>query len=689
MFPHQKLDWNLSRLEKRVEAAPDDAALRLELARASLSKALYHEGGEVWLNRALTQARRVLQHDPSNPGSLVVAGMALVALERIDAAMRYLEEASRVAPEQADVHLALGTMHRANGEHHDAIRSFEAACRFAPGSWEPHAALGRALNREALSNGNPRRMMERARFHLVRALQLDPSPSYRPRLVHALGINCLRAARLPDAYKLFQQLLEQDRYRPDAQYLLGIVSLELGKHKNAILFLRQHLKEAPATLHPGSNGDPTVHARIGLAYLELGEPAKAREACNQALAVDPSNTLARFALARALRIEGQPEESLRILKELLEDAPHHTEAFAELVAIRTAEANRRWLGQALRSETAIFDRLPVSAWNDDPHVAGRVRIAPRDHTRERISILVDALSALDADAPRTILECMDLTTDEGLRFALWESALDHLAADRASDLEDRLDEPGRAFGVSTAREILPVADRLPEDLLINGLQVGEEDLRRAAVDRHGPARDVAQHRQHVDRERQEARAWQALLLLSIAAHGSRTGRNLLLRWAADADPDLADAARAGLAMFADPNAVEALRVRARGRGAEALVDNLVAQITPSHEPTRPQPVTEDRTLVCSTCGRKAPDVEHMLRGEGDVAICNHCMTRIARERRTLGTDDPSRPCSLCGNTLLQSRSVYVYRGVPLCADCVDDSLGLQEREEVERFLASV
>jgi len=62
---------------------------------------------------------------------------------------------------------------------------------------------------------------------------------------------------------------------------------------------------------------------------------------------------------------------------------------------------------------------------------------------------------------------------------------------------------------------------------------------------------------------------------------------------------------------------------------------------------------------------------------------------IARARRTLVTEDPNQDCRLCGQTLLDSRAVYAHRGTPVCADCLDRSLGLLEREEVDRYLATV
>ncbi len=143
----------------------------------------------------------------------------------------------------------------------------------------------------------------------------------------------------------------------------------------------------------------------------------------------------------------------------------------------------------------------------------------------------------------------------------------------ARELQGALDTPGRAYGAARAREVLSLAASIDEPGLTNGLQIGEADLKRAAVERYGQVADVSRHREHIDAERRDARAWQALLLLALGTHGTRSANALLVRWAADADVDLALAARIALGMAGDPDALETVRAKARSRGSEHLVDS--------------------------------------------------------------------------------------------------------------------
>jgi hypothetical protein len=218
------------------------------------------------------------------------------------------------------------------------------------------------------------------------------------------------------------------------------------------------------------------------------------------------------------------------------------------------------------------------------------------------------------------------------------------------------------------------------------------------VERRGPARDVGDHRKGVDDERREARAWQALVLLALATRGSRAAsddatatsatRALLVRWAAEADADLADAANAALVLLGDEAAAAALRKRARARGDEYLVDAMAAQVrAPSlANPVHPIAPGEDRT--CTTCGRRSSDVPTMM-VSAQAAICSHCLADIASQRRGLETVDPEIVCALSGRGTFETAAMYVYRGTAVCREVVDQGLGVLEREAVDRYLAAL
>ncbi len=234
LLPHSKLDWTISRLEGDLERNPGDEVTRLELARCMLSRGLMHGGGEAACNQALTLARRVLQDDPTSVDALVIAGAALVGMERTEAAYKYLAQALATNEDRADLRLSLGVLERQRGDAGTGVRHLETACRLAPEAWETHLFLGRALMELARMRDLPSRLVERAQYHLVRALQLEPTPDQMAPVLRDIGVCCMLTGRYPEAERFFIRLRENEDYAATARYHLGQVAYSMGKYNIAI-----------------------------------------------------------------------------------------------------------------------------------------------------------------------------------------------------------------------------------------------------------------------------------------------------------------------------------------------------------------------------------------------------------------------------------------------------------------------
>jgi tetratricopeptide (TPR) repeat protein len=667
LFPHAKLDWTISRLEGDLEKRPEDTEKRLELARCVASRGLLHGGGEVACNEALALARKVLQEDPTSVEALVVAGLSLLGMERTDAAFKYLAQALTIEEDRADLRLALGILERQQSELGGSVRHLESACRLAPEAWETHLFLGRALMDLARSRDLAGRLVERAQYHLVRALQLEPSPDQHPPVLRDLGVCCMLTGRYRDAERFFIRLREHDEHAGTARYYLGQVAYSLGKYNNAIQHFRQYLRDDPDSTE--------VIARMAMCWFQLGDLNRARESCNQALLVDPEHLEARYALGCTLLEEGDPSEAVRVFRETLKDHPGHMGTYVELVRTRRVAQETPWLMGALESEVGNFDRLPPGG-----------EVDTRGLTRMRIQAVIDELKEVGPSVIPAVLAAVDRTQDEALRFQLWEAACGLVMSAVADAAATRLREPGRHYGLGLGLEALSAASAIPEPVLTSGLGLEEEDLKRAAVDRHGPASDVGGHRKNLDQERKRARAYQALLLLAVGVRRSTSGRNLLNEWASNADTDLAVAAWAGLSMYGEPVATAKLAAQAANKGATGSVDKLLSFVVPPTVDIRPRRVTDDATTCCSTCGRSTGDVDHLMAGSRAV-ICDRCVIRVGQHRRSLEASDDA-VCDLCTRTPFEVRGLYGYNGVHICSECLDLSLGLLEREEVDRFLAA-
>ena len=174
--------------------------------------------------------------------------------------------------------------------------------------------------------------------------------------------------------------------------------------------------------------------------------------------------------------------------------------------------------------------------------------------------------------------------------------------------------------------------------------------------------------------------------MALGAQRAEDQRNLLVRWSTDADPELQLAASVGLGLLGDDDAMERLNAAAAPRGAQDRVQRMADHLRPGPTSASTRPVSDDPRVVCSSCGRKSVDVEHVIVG-ANASLCDRCITAVARERRSREVSDPTEACSLCCQTRLEGPQVYRASESTLCAGCIDQSLGLLEREEIDRFLA--
>tara|TARA_B100000575_G_scaffold229408_1_gene190316 strand:+ start:70 stop:1656 length:1587 start_codon:yes stop_codon:yes gene_type:complete len=526
--------------------------------------------------------------------------------------------------------------------------------------------LGQALMRLAKTQ-DPRRPIERASYHFVRAMRLEPTPDQHPRLLRDMGVCCMLTGRTKEAQRFFIRLRENPDHAAIAKFHLGQVAYESGKYNNAVQHFRAYLRERP--------DDCNVLARMAMAFFQMGDFNKAREACNQALLVEPTHLQARYALGCTLLEEGDTAEATKVFRDALSDHPEHMPSYVEMVRSRRHTQDSSWLVGALEAEVGTFDRLPPGGSVD-----------ARGVTRQRIETILEELRDVGPSMLATILSAIDRTQDEGLRFQLWEAACTMVLGAVADAASSRLREPSRHYGPGLGLEALSAAAVLPEPVLTAGLKLDESDLKKAAVDRHSPADDVAAHRDNIATERKRARAYQALLLLAIGVRRSTSGKSLLARWAVDADSDLAAAAWAGLAMYGEPIATAKLAATASESGANAQVQRFLSYVVPPAKAAGPQKVERADAIRCTTCGRSSTEADYLMSGS-DAVVCDRCVIQIGQHRRSLLADERSN-CTLCSRTHFEARGVYSYNGVDVCSECLDLSLGQLEREEVDRFLAA-
>jgi tetratricopeptide (TPR) repeat protein len=243
--------------------------------------------------------------------------------------IEFLRQAAAIHLNSFQAHFQLGVALREAREYEEAIEALGVASELNPRHLLAQVTLGDCY----LKMGDVREA--EARYQRALDLQPDYAAAYDglARLRESLG-------RPDDAIDYYRRAIEANAGYPDAHLNLGDLYQRLGRLEEAVSLLlkaiqirpdfaaafnrlgvvlaRQHLRqEAIAALREAERLEPRnpFHPfTLGRNYLELGSPARAREALERALALDPSFPEVYIELAKLKRREGDYPGALATLE---------------------------------------------------------------------------------------------------------------------------------------------------------------------------------------------------------------------------------------------------------------------------------------------------------------------------------------------------------------------------------------
>ncbi|MCX6967890.1 MAG: tetratricopeptide repeat protein [Verrucomicrobia bacterium] len=231
------------------------------------------------LKEALASYREVIQLDPSiAPAHLRVADLEMRLGQR-EEALSTLTEARKKFPGTALITYSLAATLAQAGRFAQALVAFEETLREAPASKPtlPNASFYLAYGMAAEQSGD----VERASTLLKKSIELAPNNSAQAR--NYLGYMWLdRGLHLPEAGALIQRAVKEDPKNGAYLDSLGWYFYKIADYPQAIASLLKALAALPRP-------DPVVFEHLGDSYAASGETAKALEAWNRALALDPEN----------------------------------------------------------------------------------------------------------------------------------------------------------------------------------------------------------------------------------------------------------------------------------------------------------------------------------------------------------------------------------------------------------------
>ncbi len=689
MTPEARHDWKIEKLERRLEAHPDDGEALLDLAESSFQKGYYYSGGDTWYLRSHELAEHYLTHWEDGSRARNILAAACFSLGRHEEAEGHYRRSLLLDPGDALALVGLGNLHRARGEREKAIASLKKAIEIDPNLWQAHHNLGDDLLGEARDRDFQKasEWMEAAIYHLVTALRLGPPAPFLPGLYRDLGELFLHTRQYPHARRFFSKLTTHPEHGPEAWYYLGLIHFSMGKFKNALQHYRTYLKHVP--------DNALALSKIGLCHLELQEYDRARAACEDALRLQPGNLLARFTLGCVASASSDIPTALRLFSGLLEEDPHYFPAYVELVKTRHRSGDLPWLVAQLRAEVAAFEASP------GPDGGRFFYQGARGGARRRVDVLLAQLEEWGEEAFPHLSEIAEGVQSDSLKFQIWEELLDLSRAVRTRQVIGHLQNPTEWFGRDLGREALLLSQHIPTEILLQAFAVDGEAVRRAALQRKERGDDIHAYMQALDQTQREMKQFRAWLLLSLAFKTEALVEDFLTDHLEGEDEFLSRAAAIALVFHGSDRAetwlvaqaetlpkaekqkiLALLQVARHRRDDEGKVIELEGRERRSIRSAS----SGGSSVSCSLCGRGATQVDRLMSGNR-VLICNLCISQIHAHRQELRVPDhEDSGCGFCQKSVFEVENLYRARGLLICSLCLDTCVSLLQREEIERFL---
>ncbi|MEM9553936.1 MAG: tetratricopeptide repeat protein [Acidobacteriota bacterium] len=353
---------------------------------------------------AQRQLRMVLERDPNNLAALVDLASALELGGEVDEAVRVVERALSIEPDQPNLHLQLAGLEARRGAPERAIDLADLALELQPRLVEAQlqkvvfllqarrADAARALLESILRGdpGQPRALalaarhidaadgnLEAAETRLLAALGHDPHLILGWRL---LGEVRERRGDVAGAASAYRDGLERRPDDPQLHQRLGLLLARAGAaaasparspppdaraatdggRGNVGTDAAMHLREA-IRLSPTFR--PELHVALGGWLAEHGRLEAAEAEYAKVLERDPGHPGARNNRAIALYRTGRADEARRLLEELVAEHPRHADAHNNLAALAVERGD--WSDAARHARAALaLDDSQAEGWNN-------------------------------------------------------------------------------------------------------------------------------------------------------------------------------------------------------------------------------------------------------------------------------------------------------------------------------------
>ena len=223
-----------------------------------------------------------------DPYSFLRAGMANEHTGNHELAERAYRRGLELAPNDAELHNALGWTMFQEGRSAEAVAEYERALAADPRNVKPHNNMALAL----VELGR----LEEAASHYKASLELEP----KAEIYSDLGFTMARLGHPDQARADYQKALELDPNCASAHFNLAVMFVQAGAFGEAEAHYRQALQGRPTA---------ETHNGLGYALARQGRTDDAVAEFRKAIDADPKFTPACNNLAETLAEQGKLEEA--------------------------------------------------------------------------------------------------------------------------------------------------------------------------------------------------------------------------------------------------------------------------------------------------------------------------------------------------------------------------------------------
>jgi protein O-GlcNAc transferase len=254
---------------------------------------------------------QILAQNPDYIGALHLMGLLLAQKNQLDEAIRFLERAIALSPNNAIFYVDLSAVFTIKKQFGDAINASRRAVAIKPDLAEAHRNLANALK----DSGQNDEAIITAR----EAIRLKPEMATA---LAILGDALNRAGLHDEAIAAYHKCLGLQPTLAIAHANLGIALADKGQFDDAIAQYQRAI-----SLQPGM---PEAHNNLGNAWKEKGKLDDAIAAYGEAIRIKPDFADAYSNLGIVLKDKWQLDEALPYLQRAAQLRPGYAEAHSNL-----------------------------------------------------------------------------------------------------------------------------------------------------------------------------------------------------------------------------------------------------------------------------------------------------------------------------------------------------------------------